>query len=1015
MQIRHGVFIVLLLSVLTPQTLQGQGSSSFLFRVKGPTGPITLAEVRLFVGDQPFLTGWTDEEGNLRMGPIPAGSYKVEVEAFGYRMEIREDVRLGSGGFRTLEFLLEVTPVEMEGIIVQGERLQIERETVEFATEIAEEAMSLLPVSREARELVALTPGARPDHVWGGASAQANSYRIDGLSMNHPGLGSDLFQPSPNWIESIEIRGLGAGAEYGGFQGGLVDVTTKRGTNRVQGLFRSNLEHDGLTGSNLVKTEIGTEVVRRFDMEGEIRGPLIRNQLFYYLSGQRVVQDSRALNHLPQLEGKHTPFNEERTEGRALAKLTWTPSDEDLLELSVAYSDTRADNYHLTGYELDGATYRHESPAWLVNGTARKVFGRKVQLEARINHLSLDERSDSYQGPTVPAVTHYTPMPPHYAFGNAPLRLRSAPASTAASAMGTFRVEMGGYEHSVKVGGEYTQGSYQDERIRNGGMTWIPAQVPSFDPADPGTWKGNVGEGIPSLWGGEVRSEADVANAALFVQSAIALGSRVIVSPGVRWNQWKGWITPSSGSRFLAVQDQALDPRLGISVDLTGDETLVLKAHWGRYHQSLISQMFDRVGGADVFTNEEFWNYTGPPFSDPLTTFTTAQRDSLAALGFFTKAGEAVLNETGRVKEYRQPYVQQWLVGLEKKMGNSAKIEFLYSRRSNRDMVALVDLNRGTNYSRFDRVHPLNSEGYYIVHDLNGVVFEEFYLPNDVVLERLRCLANGSCPGAATIPGLSPADTLGLSWDPDYALTTAPGAKREFSQIQVNLELARPTWGGSISYVRTHLEGNLDNVSGYTDPLGFGPGPYVRVNEGVSSYGTLGNFSEWEMKASLWGQLPLGLRGGLFWTFRAGDHYSSRFRLSGMGVNRYWIGPKGSTPQYLPVFGELDYRLVEPLEGHTVFVGQRGLKELERQSITDLRVEKSFRIGGYRMAATLDVFNLFRCEAIAQKNNLVNHSPFDWRLDPEEGWGGVEPNERYGVPLDRVKPQTIRLGLVTYF
>jgi len=453
---------------------------------------------------------------------------------------------------------------------------------------------------------------------------------------------------------------------------------------------------------------------------------------------------------------------------------------------------------------------------------------------------------------------------------------------------------------------------------------------------------------------------------------------------------------------------------VGISVDITGRGTLVAKAHWGRDHQKLISQMFDRAVGADVFTNEEFWNYLGDPPADPSRSFSVAERDSLAALGLFRKLGETVLNETGRVEDYRQPYVEQWLVGLEKKIGGSAKFEILYSRRSNRDMVALVDLNRESNYTRFDRVRPLTPDGFYVQIDRTGMVFYEVFVPNDVILERLRCLGDGSCPDALPIPGLTPADSVGLSWSPDFVLTTAPDAKREFAQIQTALEISRPRWGATFSYVLTDLKGNLDNVSGYNDPLGFGPGPWVRVNEKVNSYGPLENYSDWEIKASVWGALPWGVRGGLFWTWRTGDHYSHRFRLTGLGAHRYWVGPKGSRPTNLEVWGELDYSLLEPLEGHFIYVAPRGFRMLERQSIADLRLEKTFLVGGRRLAASVDVFNLLRCEAKTEVNGLLNHSAFYWQLGVDE-WGGIPSNERHQATLDRVRPQTVRLGAVVYF
>jgi len=746
-------------------------------------------------------------------------------------------------------------------------------------------------------------------------------------------------------------------------------------------------------------------VVGRLEVEGEVQGPVLRDRLFYYLSGQRIYQDRRALNHLGWIDGRFAPFFEERTEHRAYGKVSWTPSLTDLVEFSAAFTDTGAENHDLNGYEEAGATYRYSSPTWVLLGRAHRIFGSWGRVDAGLNHLRSDERSAPYQGQDVPGITNYTPIPPHSAFGNAPLFLRSAPTSTSGSLMGTFRFRAGGGEHSLKVGGEYSRGSFLNERGRNGGMTWAPSLTDDFDPGDPHTWYTADGE-IQTLWGGEVRVDADVANAAAFAQSTIALGQRVVLSPGIRWGRWEGWVTPTSGERFLAIRDDAWDPRIGVSVDLTGHGTLVAKAHWGRYHQGMITQMFDRASGGDAFTNEEFWRYAGEPFTDPGRTFTRAERDSLAGLGVFRKVGEVVLNETGPPEGYRQPYVEQWLVGLEKKILTSAKVDFLYTRRSNRDMVALVDVNRETNYTPFLRVYPTPYlTGCIPIDERFCTVIPELSIPNDAVLRRLRCLADGSCPGAMEIPGLTPADTLGLTWDPRYVLTTAPGAKREYSQFQVRLELAHPTWGGTLSWVRMDLRGNLDNVSGYTDPAGFGSGPYVRVNEGVGSYGRLGNYSEGEIKASGWGVLPYGIRGGLFWTFRAGDRYSSQFRISAMDNFRYLV--RG--------VGELDYRLLEGLEGHTVFIGRRGYRSYERQSILNLSFEKSFWLFGRRASGTVDLFNLLRCEAVTDRNPLVNYPPVYWASKLGVDWNGVLSRDRFGSVLGRVDPQTVRLGLMVFF
>ena len=662
--------LTLLLLSATADPLSAQTGILFV-RVSGPTGPIPDARVEVLLEEAVIGWGDTDEDGRARIGGFPTGTFSVRVQALGHKEAVRDSVRVEAGSVQVLEFTLELQPFEMEELTVRAERVQIQRENTEFTTQVHEEAIKLLPVSFVATDLVALTPGARPGHIWGGASFQANSYRLDGLSANHPGLGGDLLQPSIYWIDRVEVRGLGAGAEYGGFQGGLVDVVTKSGDNDFQGNLRTAFEDDLLNNTNLVRTEIGTEVVARQDVEGEVRGPLVRDRLFYYLSGKYVNQSRKALNHLVQVEDRYTPINEERGEEKVFGKLTWNPGVNHQLEVSGSYTNTHAQNFELTGFEADGATHEYSMPIWFLNGSVREILGDWAVLEARVNHFSRDERYDPYQGQGTPGISNFALTPPYNAFQNAPLTLRSAPKSTSATVMGTFRMLTGELEHTLKIGGEVTRGSFLDRRTRNGGLTWLPVRWSGFEPANPSTWTqpATSSRQIASQWGGEVHLDADVLNAAAFAQASISLGSRVVLTPGVRFNHWRGWLTPEDGARFQAVQDEGLDPRIGLNVNLDANGTLVAKAHWGRYHQNMISQMFDRVQGGNVFTNEEWWYYQGPTFSDPTTTFTEQERNVLAAFFQFRKFGEIVLNEMGPVEDYKQPYVDQWLVGFEKQVG----------------------------------------------------------------------------------------------------------------------------------------------------------------------------------------------------------------------------------------------------------------------------------------------------------------------------------------------------------
>jgi hypothetical protein len=467
-----------------------------------------------------------------------------------------------------------------------------------------------------------------------------------------------------------------------------------------------------------------------------------------------------------------------------------------------------------------------------------------------------------------------------------------------------------------------------------------------------------------------------------------------------------GRLTPAGGAapEFTAVQDNGLDPRFGAIVDVTGRGDFVVKGHWGRYHQSMIAQFFDRVEGGNVFTDESFWHYEGP--LTPHTTFTAQERQRLIDEGRLQLQRTIILNESGPVVNYRQPYVDQWLVGAEKSFGSIVKIEGLYLNRRNRQMVALVDRNAATNYTHFAYVNVLSSEGQDMNFEGGRVQLRDLYIPNNSMIALLRRAAEGMCLEPCVLPpGFTPADTARLSWNPDYVLTNVPDARREFGQFQFAVNMALATWGGSVSLVWTALQGNLDTVTGYDDPSGYGAGPYVRVNEGVNAFGNLPNFSPRELKVSLFGNLPRGVQGGIFWTWAAGDHFSPYFTISGLGGYSYrthyqrrsiWPG------------------LTEHLEGHRVFLGPRGRPSHTARGLLDMRLERSLTLfSRSNWHVTMEMFNIVNMATITEVNASANHGRNYYHfLGPNrEGLlRVVDENQYYKAVLGRVPPRTIRLS-----
>lgn len=116
------------------------------------------------------------------------------------------------------------------------------------------------------------------------------------MNVNAPGVGGEFLLPNVDWLKEITVKGLGSGAEYGGFQGGLVNMVTKSGTNTFQGDVRFNFSNQSLNASNVNAFEAGDEQDGRWEVNGSVSGAIVRDKLYYFFSGQNVQTDTRVVD-----------------------------------------------------------------------------------------------------------------------------------------------------------------------------------------------------------------------------------------------------------------------------------------------------------------------------------------------------------------------------------------------------------------------------------------------------------------------------------------------------------------------------------------------------------------------------------------------------------------------------------------------------------------------------------------------------------------------------------------------
>lgn len=977
---RLGAFAVLtfLLASVTAARLKAQSAQTggVQARIASADGrALADVTVRLQQADGSYARlSRSDARGDVRFVFVQPGVYTIEARLLGHRPLSVRDIVVRATEMTRLALTLEVAPTELNPVTVSASKVIINRTSTEFTSSLGASERELLPTARNTNDLVAFTPGSRPGQIFGGSTNQANLYQLDGVTVNAPGTGGSFLLPNVDWLEDFKVIALGAGAEYGNFQGGLINMVTKSGTNTRQGAIRLFAESRAFNASNVNAFENGSEQSGRQEINAEVRGPLVRDKLYYYLSGQESLASQRFVDFQRATTRRIAwlPNTTDRHEQKYYAKLTWQASPRDIVNTSLGVDNLLREHIGLNGYDAVDATTRGRSPALFYQANWQRTIGERSFLEVKFSGYNGADDQLAYHGELQPSVRLLDVSgTPQYA--NSIWTRRNRPDTKTLAVNFDRYFNTGGVQHQLRIGGEYGVGDWSESRTRNGGVSWYtqPRVGSAFNPLDASTWGPipSVGGGIYATadTGGSIDLQARSTNAAAYLQDYVRVSDRLSLNIGARVGLWSGDVTPGHGggargtATFNAVQATGLDPRIGATFDLTGRGTFVAKAHWGRYHQNLFALFFDRAPGANAFTAVGFcdWRASNTQRPDPTRAYTSAELAASADC----RPGSSIFNEAKAFVNYRQPYMDQVTLGLEKSFTSHLKAEALYITRVNKSILALVDRNLAKNWRALKDVYVY--DGFGKVLDANGqpLKLPVLYVRADDLRKRLVFGTQFS----NQIPGYTQADTLGLpsTYVQDLVVTPVSEGKRQFSQLQFGLSGEFATWSFTATAARTTLDGNVFSVDGYYNPDGQDNGPFVEPNRALNYYGALDDYSPWDLKARATAKLRWHFEGGAFFTMRTGDRWTPTYTLA--REPNYHVF--SSTGEELV----LNRDLFTGVSGQQVFIEPRGSRQLPTQVSLDLRLQRPLTVRSTDIVVGLEVFNLFNGQSAAEVKTSVNN------------------------------------------
>lgn len=253
----------------------------------------------------------TNDGGLFTFARVPIGTYNVKVEAAGFETAVQSNITLVLNQTARLDFRMNVGAVT-NTVQVTSEAPVIQSETTQVSTLVDSRAVTDIPLAtRNYVELTLLSPGSvHPDNSTfnngdntanggrpyiNGNREQSNNFILDGMDNNQTSDNLLAFTPAPDAIQEFNLITANAPAEFGNFQGGIVNASIKSGTNHFHGAVWEFFRNDVLNANQWENKFLGpgNELPRatvRWNMfGGTIGGRILKDKLFFFADyqGQR--------------------------------------------------------------------------------------------------------------------------------------------------------------------------------------------------------------------------------------------------------------------------------------------------------------------------------------------------------------------------------------------------------------------------------------------------------------------------------------------------------------------------------------------------------------------------------------------------------------------------------------------------------------------------------------------------------------------------------------------------------
>jgi len=656
------VALVLAVGVLAPRAAHAVGeqngriAGTIIEAVSGapvPGASVTVSGPSLIGGPRSQNSA---DDGHYEFVELPPGRYDVEVSYSGVK-PIRRRVVVRQGEVAPLDIQWSPELAQAEVTVVVEERHMTKPDSTQTGTVLTLDQESRVASGRSYQTIalqvagVVDTNGGRNPQIKGG-NYTMNRYLVDGLDITDPV--TNTFSANINFdsISSVEVLTGGMEAEYNAL-GGIINLITAAGSDEWHVDTSLYINNTAFSAGNQYGPQIYNGVrdwfvgnrppQQSYAVNLNVGGPILKHRLWFNLSLEYGYSE-RSIPAGPPLGIQEPPLTSHRILVRG--KLTWAPNEKHRITLSISgdpafFNNVDQDNSRLPiaeDFQGQGGAFA------ILQWDYFKSQNLNTNIQAGFQY------SNIYTGPQGYGLTGSSPVnigAESMGMGFSSKNLRYDPNAVqhnnqadgttwynggyiTSNARWTFQLDPsisirgnGAGYHDAKIGIQYRYSQFnydvevpgKDFDGQLGRIYFDQDAAGSANEAglcDPATGNGGCFQRsqLPKY------SQLLKGNGlGLYVQDRWRVAKRLTIVPGLRFDWGRSQNTAGQTSDLWG-----FGPRLGIIVDITGNQKTMFKAFYGRANETLSLLTVSYADATPVQTVEQFTGMPGAPAWSTLYT-----------------------------------------------------------------------------------------------------------------------------------------------------------------------------------------------------------------------------------------------------------------------------------------------------------------------------------------------------------------------------------------------------------